>query len=153
MIVAKLERAVEQTVLTPAMERAFRFLNDSRSKTLAEGRIEIDGDRVYALVQSYETKKGDAPTFEAHRRYIDIQYLTGGEEVIGWTPLENMAVTVPYDAAKDVVLGTASAGDVIPVLLRAGELVVLYPSDAHAPKQPAGSPAKVAKIVVKVRVG
>lgn len=152
MIVAKLERAVEQTVLTPAMERAFRFLNDSRSKTLAEGRIEIDGDRVYALVQSYETKKGGAPTFEAHRRYIDIQYLTDGEEVIGWAPLEKMTVTVPYDAAKDAVLGTAAAGDVTPVLLRAGELAVLYPSDAHAPKQSAGGPAKVAKIVVKVRV-
>lgn len=153
MIVAKLERAAEQTVPTPAMKRAYQFLLESRSKPPAEGRIEIDGDRVYAIVQSYETKRSDEPKFEAHRRYIDIQYITGGEEVIGWTPLEKMTVTVPYDAAKDALLGKASAGDVTPVLLRPGELAVFYPSDAHAPKQSAGGPAKVAKIVVKVQAG
>lgn len=153
MIVAKLERAAEQTVRTPAMEKAFRFLLDSRSKSLAEGRIELDGERVFALVQSYETTKSAAPKWEAHRKYIDIQYITGGEEVIGWAPLEKMTVTAPYDAGKDVALGTVPAADATPVLLRPGELAVMYPSDAHAPKQSAGSPSKVAKIVVKVQVG
>lgn len=150
MIVAKLERAAEQTVQTPAFEKAYRFLMDSRGRTLAEGKIEIDGDRVFALVQSYETQAGGEPKFEAHRKYADIQYITGGEELIGWAPLEKMTMTQEYDPAKDVVLGKASPADVTPVRLFAGELGVFYPSDAHAPKQAVGKPSEVHKIVVKV---
>ena len=152
MIVAKLEQAAEQTVLTPAFEKAYRFLKESRGKTLAEGRVEIDGDRVFALVQSYDTTVGGEPKFEAHRKYADIQYITGGEELIGWAPLEKMTTTQDYDAAKDVVLGKADPADVTPVRLFAGELGVFYPSDAHAPKQAVGKACKVAKIVVKVAI-
>jgi len=150
MIVAKLERAAQQTALTPKFEKAYRFLLDAKGRTLAEGKIEIDGDRVYAMVQSYETQPGGEPKFEAHRRYADIQYITGGEELIGWAPLEKMTVTQEYDQAKDVALGKVASADVTSVRLFAGELWVFYPSDAHAPKQAVGKPGKVHKIVVKV---
>ena len=150
MIAARLEQAARQTAPTPEFEKAYRFLLDSRGRTLNEGRIDIDGDRVYALVQSYETLAGGEPKFEAHRRYVDIQYIAGGEEIMGWTPLEKMKTTREYDPAKDVVLGTAAQSDMTPVRLFAGELAVFYPSDAHAPKQAVEKPSRVHKIVVKV---
>ena len=152
MIVAKLEEAAKQTVLTPEFEKAYKFLLDARGRTLEEGRVEIDGDRVFALVQSYETTSGGEPKFEAHRKYADIQYITAGAEMIGWTTLEKMTATGEYDPAKDVILGKATASDVTPVKLFAGELGVFYPSDAHAPKQAVGTPVTVHKIVVKVAV-
>ncbi len=152
MIVAKLERAMEQTAATPAFEKAYRFLLDSRGRALEAGRIEIDGDRVFALVQNYETRAGGETLFEAHRKYADIQFIVAGEEAIGWAPIELMAVTADYDPAKDVVLGTVPPGEVTLLNLRAGEVGVFYPSDAHAPKLASGSPSRVVKIVVKVEV-
>jgi YhcH/YjgK/YiaL family protein len=139
----------EQVALTPALEKAFEFLLRSHSQPLIDGRVEIDGNQVYALVQSYTTKRGE-PKFEAHRKYLDIQYLVTGEEVIGWAFLDRMMVDTPYDETKDVCLGRVSAPDVTPVRLSPGQLAVLYPSDAHAPKQAVGEPIPVKKIVVKV---
>jgi biofilm protein TabA len=151
MIVTDLEHAAEQIALTPALQKAIAFLQQVRSQSLADGRVEIDGNRVYALVQSYDTKISE-PKFEAHRQYLDIQYIASGEEVIGWAFLDRMIVDAPYDEAKDACLGRVPALDVTPVRLSAGQLAVLYPSDAHAPKLAANTPTAVKKIVVKVAV-
>jgi biofilm protein TabA len=150
MIAARLEQATEQTASTPEFEKAYRFLMDSRNRALAEGRVEIDGDRVFALVQSYDTQVYGEANFEAHRKYADIQYIVGGEEIIGWAPLEKMTIIQEYDPAKDAVLGKVPVAEQTQLRLCAGELGVFYPSDAHAPKQAAGKPARVSKIVVKV---
>jgi biofilm protein TabA len=151
MIVTDLEHAAEQIALTPALQKGLAFLRQVRSQTLADGRVEIDGSQVYALVQSYDTQGGE-PKFEAHRKYLDIQYIAAGEEVIGWAGLDRMSVDTPYDEAKDACLGRVPASDMTPVRLSAGQLAVLYPSDAHAPKLAAGAPGPVKKIVVKVAV-
>lgn len=151
MIVTDLEHAAEQIALNPALQKALAFLRQTRSQALADGRVEIDGDQVYALVQSYTTQRG-APKFEAHRKYLDVQYLVAGEEVIGWAILDRMMVDTPYDEAKDACLGHVPEPDVTPVRLSAGQLAVLYPCDAHAPKLAAGEPMPVKKIVVKVAV-
>jgi biofilm protein TabA len=151
MIVTDLEHASQQIALTPALQKALDFLRQVRPGTLKEGRIEIAGDQAFALVQLYETRAGE-PTFEAHRKYLDIQYMAEGEEIIGWALIDRMAVDAAYDAAKDVCLGRVPAADVTPVRLSAGQLAVLYPTDAHAPKMAAGAPRAVKKIVVKVAV-
>ena len=77
--------------------------------------------------------------------------MAAGEEVIGWAALERLVVETPYNAAKDVCLGHVPEREVTPVRLTAGQLAVLYPADAHAPKMAAGGvPVAVKKIVVKV---
>jgi YhcH/YjgK/YiaL family protein len=152
MIVARLEQAVGEAQHTPGFEKAFKFLVDAKGKKLQEGRVEIEGDRVYAMVQSYETKCDNQPVFEAHRKYVDIQYIVAGEELIGWVPLDKMTAQEEYNPVKDVTLGKAARGDSSWVKLRAGELGVFFPSDAHAPKQAVDKPSLVYKIVVKVAV-
>jgi biofilm protein TabA len=151
MIVTDLEHASEQIALTPALQKALAFLQRLGSQTLADGRVEIDGEQAYALFQSYDTRPGE-PKFEAHRKYLDIQYVAAGEEIIGWAFIDRMVVDAAYDEAKDVCLGHVPPAEVTPVRLSAGQLAVLYPTDAHAPKLAAGAPAAVKKIVVKVAV-
>ncbi|NDG71800.1 MAG: DUF386 domain-containing protein, partial [Proteobacteria bacterium] len=71
----------------------------------APGRYEIDGDRVFALVQKYTTKPVESALYEAHRRYSDIQFIFSGRETILWAPLAAMSEqTMPYDEAKDAAL-------------------------------------------------
>jgi biofilm protein TabA len=150
MIVTDLEHALQQVALTPALRKAFDFLRQHGAEALADGRVDIDGERAYALVQSYETRV--EPKFEAHRKYLDIQYMAAGEEIIGWAFIDRMIVDAAYDAAKDVCLGHVPPEDMTPVRLSAGQLAVLYPTDAHAPRLAAGTPTSVKKIVVKVAV-
>ena len=150
MIVIDLIHADRQIPMTPGLAKAIEFLRLHGVHELPDGKVELDGDRVYAIVQRYETVKTDSPKFEYHRKYIDVQYIVKGEEVIGWTPAEGMSITEAYDADKDICFGTAPEKGWTPVLLRAGQLAVLYPEDGHAPRLAYGAPSMVVKIVVKV---
>ncbi len=153
MIMADLEHVAGQIAPTPNLQRALDFLRQVRGKELPDGKVEIDGDRVFALVQSYETVAASDPVlFEAHRRYIDVQYVAAGHEVIGCASTDRLTITADYDEAKEAWFGTLQAADTTFVRLAAGELAVLYPTDGHAPRLAAGAPAAVKKIVVKVAV-
>jgi biofilm protein TabA len=152
MIATDLAHLGEQIALTPSIRKAIEFLRKARGQELADGRVEIDGDTVYALVQSYETIAGSEAVFEAHRRYVDIQYIVSGDELIGWALLERLSVTTPYDEGKDICFGSVPPGDITRVRLGAGQLAVLYPTDAHAPKLAVQKTVPVKKIVVKVAV-
>ena len=76
------------------VRRGIEWLQSTDLAALPLGRQEIDGDKVYANVQEYETKE----TFgiEAHRRYIDIQMLVFGKEILGVIPVsDDLPVTTP----------------------------------------------------------
>lgn len=152
MIVTDLRHIDHQVVMTPALRKAFDFLRSHNIYNMLDGKVEIDGDRVFAIVQRYETLTTDAPKFEFHRKYVDIQYIVSGEEVIGWMPVERMTITEAYDPDKDICFGTATQRKWSPVHLQAGQLAVIYPEDGHAPKLASSASSSVVKIVVKVAV-
>jgi len=151
MIVTDLKHIEHQAAPT-TLRKAFDFLRRPALPALPEGRVEIEGDRVFALVQRYVTAAADLPKFEAHQKYIDVQYIVEGEEIIGWAPLERMKITNAYDSDKDFCFGTVAPGLWTPVYLKQGQLVVLWPEDGHAPKLAGGAASQVMKIVVKVAV-
>lgn len=152
MIVTDLEYMDRQVPMTGPLQKALDFLRRADLDGLPDGRTDIDGDSVFALVQRYATRPVAAPTFENHLKYIDVQFIVSGEEVIGWAPVGAMTVTAAYDADVDICFGTVAPGTWTPVRLAAGQLMVLWPEDAHAPKCAAAGPAQVMKIVVKVAV-
>lgn len=152
MIVTDLKHIDHRTPMTPALNKAMAFLRQQDLQNLADGKVVIDGDRVFANVQRYETMMMADPKFEHHRKHIDVQYMVSGEEIIGWAPMDMMAITEAYDADKDIGFGTVIKGRWTPLFLQAGQLAVLYPEDGHAPKLAAGASSSVMKIVVKVAV-
>jgi len=76
--------------------------------------------------------------------------VVSGKEVLGWAPLDELTVTVAYDREKDALLGPVPLTAAPFVQFAAGQAIVLYPSDAHAPGLAAGTPSPVKKIVVKI---
>jgi len=137
---------------TAAFRLALDFLRRPDLRNLPDGKYEIDGEKVFAMVQRYETLAQAEPKFEAHRKYTDLQFLAAGAEIIGWAPLEKLAVTEVYDGGKEACFGTVPPGSWTPLRLEAGQLALLGPEDAHAPRLAAGAPAPVLKVVVKVLV-
>src|SRR4030066_432458 len=143
MVVTDIKHLGHQVSMTTALRKAIDFLRRTYVHGLADGRVDIDGERVFALVQRYETVMTDAPRFEYHRKYIDIQYIVSGEEVIGWAPAGRMVITEEYDKEKDICFGTVPEGEMTPIYLKARALAVLYPEDGHAPKLATGRPSHV----------
>lgn len=134
----------------PRFAAGFEFLRTQNLHALAAGRQPIDGDNVYALVNLYDTKAVADSKWEAHRRYIDIQYIVTGTERMGVAPIADLQVTKPYDEEGDYLL---LAGQGTMLAMHAGLFAIFYPHDAHMPNvSPAETPVKVRKIVVKVRV-
>lgn len=152
MLVTDLRHVEHQAAMTPALKKAFDFLKQPGLSGMSDGKAEIDGQRVYAIVQRYETEASRTPRFERHASYIDVQFIVSGEEIIGWSPAERMAETGAYNAEKDICFGTAPAGTWTPVRLQAGQLAILYPEDGHAPRLAVRAPSPVMKIVIKVAV-
>lgn len=153
MIITDLEHAFEQLPQTSAFQHALAFLQRADLATLPDGIIEIDGKRVYASIQSYATFPSGAPyQFEAHRQYIDIQYVVDGAEAMGWTPANQITFNTPYDPVGDIQFGVAPVDATMAVNVRRGQLVVLYPSDGHAPRHSIRAAMPVKKIVIKVAV-
>ncbi len=150
MILDRLENAGMYRPLRPQIETALAYLAETDFHSVAPGRHDLDGDRLYAMVQHYATKPPAGARWEAHRRYLDVQYVVQGSERIGWSSLEkNTALETPYDAEKDVVFYRTS-GDLL--LLTAGMFAIFAPQDIHAPGLYAcpTEPVDVLKVVVKV---
>jgi YhcH/YjgK/YiaL family protein len=103
---------------------------------------------MYVLVQEYNTKLKEQGFWEAHRRYIDLQYVVQGMEGIGYANIQDLQQG-EYDADKDF-LPLHGEGDLITV--RSGHFVLLLPEDAHMPGMALGDSAPVKKIVIKISV-
>ncbi len=82
-----------------AWDTAFSFL-DTITPSAVETEYEILGDAVYAIIASYNTR--EPHRFEAHREYVDIQCLLGGQKIIESTSLNRLTVGTPYDPENDI---------------------------------------------------
>ena len=109
-------------------------------------RHEVDGDSIYALVQEYLTKPQAECKWEAHRRYIDLQYVTQGAEGIGFANIHHLQQG-QYIPEKDFL---PLAGDAEQIILKNGYFMLLFPEDAHMPGMAIGKPELVRKIVLKI---
>ncbi|MCE5315422.1 MAG: YhcH/YjgK/YiaL family protein [Armatimonadota bacterium] len=149
MIIDNIKNASRYYALGQGIESGLRFLQDQDTASLALGRYEIDGDNCFAMVQEYQTKPEENGVWEAHKRYIDIQYVASGVENIGYTNIDNLTVSRDYDETADVMF-LRGCGDLIE--LKAGSFAILAPQDAHMPQIAVQKPALVKKVVVKARV-
>lgn len=133
------------------MKRALEFLRTTDFARMEPGKIEIDGDRVFAEVQEYTTKKAEECRFETHRKYFDIQYVAEGEEYFGYIPASELEKDTGYDEEKDLEFYKEpdSPGW---IHLRKGDFAIVSPEDGHKPRCIGDAPCKVKKIVVKVLV-
>lgn len=151
-----------QTKGWSGFDRAFAYLDEVlkagaeanlRLRAMAAGevkRVELS-DGLYAMEQAYQSKaRYDA--FESHRKYIDIQVIVTGEELIEVADIAHLPVTQPFDAERDVIIyGDYTSTSVL--RLAEGDAAVFRPEDGHMPNLRAGAePILIRKVVVKVPV-
>lgn len=149
MIFDKINNCKKYEVLHKNFEKAFDFLKRQDLESLAPGRYDIAQNDVYALVQEYETKDITDAKYEAHRKYVDIQYLIKGCENMGYSQAGDLKVFTPYNEDNDFIM---LEGAPRLILYNPGEFFVLFPEDAHMPGISHGEKDKVKKVVIKVKV-
>lgn len=132
-----------------AFRKAFDFLKNLPPDA-ADGTYPIDGEKIYAMVQSGTTSGTEADKLEIHRKFIDIQYLISGRETLVWAPMKGLDVHTPYNGEKDFCF-LHPAGNVSRLELLPGNFAVFFPGDAHNGKLsgPAGD-TPFRKVVVKI---
>lgn len=134
--------------LHPLFIKAFDFLKNDNLILLSEGSHNISGEECFAIVSEGKGKKLSEAKLEAHRKYIDIQYLVKGSEQIGWKQLTNcFNPTDSYSDEKDIIFFDDKPEFLIK--LQPGSFAVFLPEDAHAPMISDGI---VKKVVVKVKI-
>ena len=148
MIADSIENAHLYYGLGEKFQKALEFLKDADFAELAEGKYDIDGEEVFALVQKYDTIDPDDGKWEKHEKYIDIQYIAIGSEDFGFVNEEYLEPLGAYDEKNDVQW-LDGEGDFIQ--LHDGEFMILFPHDAHMPKLSIEESSEVLKVVVKVK--
>jgi biofilm protein TabA len=149
MILDMLALAGRYAALHPDFGEAFGFLAKTNLAALSQGRHDIDGDRMFVLIDHKDGLGRHGARLEAHRRHIDIQYTFDGMEEIGWTPLA--ACRPPaggYDDTNDIAFFEDRPTTWLSV--PPGHFVIFFPDDVHAPL---GGQGMLKKAVIKVAVG
>jgi YhcH/YjgK/YiaL family protein len=151
MIVDRIENTRLYVPLHKQFKKAFALLADPALAQKPDGRYAVDGDSLYYTIQHYTTRPVDQARFESHKKYIDIQVLLAGQEMLGHVPTAGLEVTVPYDDQKDIMFYRVDA-PTAQVRLEPGVYCILFPADAHLPCCQVAGPAEVHKVVFKVKL-
>ncbi len=149
MILDRLDNSDRYSFLGPRFAKAFELLRTQDLTAQEAGNYEVDGKRLYYMVQNYTTKPRDERRFESHRVYADIQIVFSGRETIGLTPVKGLEVQTPYETEKDIMFYSTPA-DYTELKLTGGDFVILFPDEAHMPQCQWEGPAQISKIVFKV---
>ena len=152
MLLTTIDHAGLNDISERRLALALDWLRTTDLAALEPGRHEILGDEVFANVMEFVTSPAESKAFEAHRRYHDIHCVIKGEEVIYVAPLMETVPLTEHDEANDFRLIDYPA-HLSALHLRAGEICLTTPADAHKPGCCLDEPAPLKKAVVKVAVG
>ena len=139
-----------QKTLYEKISEALEYIKKLDKTTLIPGIKEVDDEFYYNYLE-YEAKEPTNSIYEAHKNYVDIQYIVEGQEQVDVSFEEYMELDTPYDAEKDIMF-FKNPKKHFTRILGPGEYVIVLPHELHKPGQKVGTDGNVKKIVGKVRV-
>lgn len=153
MIVGHLDKLAEESRLWPAaIKRGLEYLRNNDLSALEKGKHVIDGEALFVMIDQYENQPKANRRPEAHRLYLDIQYIIAGEEIIGWDLLSgNSAIDEDLSAGKDLIFYKPGENET-DIVMTAGMYAVFFPWDVHRPCCQRQSASVVKKAVVKIKM-
>ena len=148
MVIDKIENSKLYVSLSEKIATAFAYINKTDLSQLALGKYEIDNNDIFAFVQEYDTKDKSECKLEGHSKYIDIQYIISGVELIGVTSLTNQ-IPIHRNDEDDYAFYESDS-----TLLRVDEgmFTIFFPDDLHMPAIKLNQILKVKKLLVKIRI-
>jgi YhcH/YjgK/YiaL family protein len=149
MIIDKLSNSQLYSGLGEKINKAFAYLKETDFSKMELGKYEIDGENIFALINEYNTKDQSEGKLEAHKKYIDVQFVAKGSELMGYAPLENQIVIDEYNEQNDI---TFFSGEKSFTQVDEGMFAIFFPTDIHLPGIKVNKKSYVKKVVIKVKV-
>lgn len=148
MILDTLANADRYSTLHPLFPRAFAYLRSTDLDALKPGRHLIEGENLFAIMETAAGRTREQARLECHRKYIDIQLVLEGVDEMGWKPQGDCLESVDaYRAEKDIQFFRDAPLSWIAT--PPGAFCIFFPQDAHAPLVSSGT---VRKIILKIAV-
>lgn len=138
MILDRLENAGRYRGLHAGLAAAFDYIASGKLAELPVGKHEIDGKRLFVMVADERGRGEGVPKLEAHKRYIDIQMVTTGQDRIGWKPTK-LCQPDAEGFHEDKDIGFFGDEPENWLVLHPGDFTVFFPEDAHAPLSTEGT--------------
>jgi len=150
MIIDKIENIDLYSKVSENIKNAVEYIKQTNFSKMETGKHEIN-DNMFVLVNEYETQENELGILEAHKTYIDFQYILEGTELIEYELLNNQKVHTAYKTEDDYILyfNTENKSQ---IQFTAGMFAILYPNDLHLPGVINKQKRKIRKIVLKVRI-
>ena len=131
-------------------DMAFQFLKSTNLQELSR-RVDVDGNNVYVLVSTYDSKDKNEVRNEVHKRYVDIQYVAIGEEYMSKMSLSQVGeATTPYSEANDIEYFGYEEGPYF--LANQGTFFIFFPDEVHRSQMKINESIPMKRIVVKILV-
>jgi YhcH/YjgK/YiaL family protein len=153
VLVDKIDNISLYNYLPKNIKNSLLFLQKTDFLVIPDGKYEIDRSNIFYIVQRYDTKPFAEGKLETHKKYIDIQFIVTGEEILGYTPFDtdNLQIIKPYDASKDICF-YQKPEELSAVKLSQNMFCLLYPQAAHMPGKYFAASSNVLKVVVKILI-
>lgn len=147
MITDQLKHIGKYKGISDHIDTAIKFIENTDLSTLDYGKHVID-DNVFLIKSEYWTKDENDSLYEAHLKYIDLQVVLEGEEVVFGNDVENLTEKTPYDADKEAAFyqGTHSWK----IIFRKNEFALFQLDDAHMPGVTLNEKSNIVKVVFKI---
>ncbi len=148
MILTTLTQCKRVESLHSHFAQLFEYLRTHDLLQMPLGRIELDSDNLFINNVELQGAPAAEQALEVHEQYIDIHFLLEGEELIGWKSAEHLTTfSQLYDAENDIAFADGVPSNYIK--LEVGDMLILYPEDAHAP---AIGDGLIRKAIIKIKV-
>ncbi len=134
-----------------SLPTAFAWLG-SYDPATPDGRYEIGGSGLIAIVNRYRTAPATEKKWETHRMHGDVQFMVSGSELFGYARRESLIIRTPYDEVRDAEFYEPPVGVGSSFTLGRGSFAIFLPQDGHQPGVMLGNPAEVHKLVIKFRL-
>ena len=132
-------------------DEAFQYLKNTDLRALpVSDKHELDGKHILVAVSEYTTRDKSETRYESHRKYIDIQHIIKGEELIGLTTQDKAKITIPYSEEKDIAFYQFEGGKYLKATPE--NFMIFFPKDLHRPMLKVNENARVKKIVIKILI-
>lgn len=132
------------------VNHALAYIQNLDFKNLNDGKTEVDTD-FYYIVQRYNTKDVSKCQFESHKKYVDVQIMVEGSEIMDLADISRLYVKQSYNSEDDYILWNEPER-FTRTTLRQGDYIVIYPETAHRGAVKLQTNEKVLKILGKVRI-
>lgn len=146
MIVCPFKELHRYAAVIPGLEEAVKAVQALES--MEPGTVPLSGSNKI-LVQQGTTKPAAGQLLEAHREFLDIQYLVKGSEVVGWAPVDTLTLDGEFNTTKDKGM---YSGNCDFMNIAEGYCYVVFPEDAHMPGSHLDTPTQYEKLVIKLKV-